>query len=132
MILLDTCAIVWSAQGALPARVRSRLNVCARAGELFWSPISAWEIATLARKGRLRIDEPLEAFLDRVERRGARIAALTPHVARVAGSFGDAFGGDPVDRLIAATAVTMGLRILTRDRRLLKLDGTLGLRVSPC
>ncbi|HKU81292.1 MAG TPA: hypothetical protein VJP76_03905, partial [Candidatus Tumulicola sp.] len=92
MILLDTCAIVWSAQNALPSRVRARVNAAAREGELFWSPISAWEIATLARKGRLRLDEPVEAFLDRMGRHGARIAAITLHVAQVAGSFGDTFG----------------------------------------
>lgn len=132
MILLDTCAIVWSAQNALPAHVRKRLNLCAHTGELFWSPISAWEIATLVRKGRLRIDEPLEAFLDCMERRGARIAALTPQIAQIAGSFGETFGGDPADRIIAATALAMGLCVLTRDRRLLGLNRTLGLRVVSC
>ncbi|MGH7707705.1 MAG: type II toxin-antitoxin system VapC family toxin [Vulcanimicrobiaceae bacterium] len=132
MILLDTCAILWSAQDVLTAVSRRRLNTAARAGNLFWSPISAWEIATLVRKGRLKIDEPMDGVIDRMERRGARVAAVTPHVAQLAGSFGEAFGGDPADRIIVATAVAMGLQLITRDRRLLKLDGTLGLRVAAC
>ena len=39
-------------------------------------------------------------------------------IAELAGSFDEAFPGDPADRIIAATAIVLGLKLVTADARL--------------
>jgi PIN domain nuclease of toxin-antitoxin system len=43
---------------------------------------------------------------------------LTPAIAATAVSLPTSFPGDPADRLIYATAVEHGCRLVTKDRRL--------------
>jgi PIN domain nuclease of toxin-antitoxin system len=47
-----------------------------------------------------------------------RFEPVSAEIAEVAGSFDDAFPGDPADRIIAATAVTLGVKLVTADTRL--------------
>jgi len=131
MILLDTCAILWSSSGELTPAGSRALRSAARKGELFVSPISFLEIATLARRGRIVLDIPLDQYVDHIESSEARIAALTPSIARAAGSLGGRFPGDPADRILVATALALNLKLMTRDRALLSL-GQAGLNFVPC
>jgi len=132
MILLDTCAILFGSAGTLSTSSEHAARIAAGRGQLFISPISHWEIATLARKERLVLEVPLEEFFERIETGGAQIVALTPNIARAAGSYDDRLRGDPADRILIATALAMNLKLMTRDHALLSLDRTLGLRVIPC
>ena len=51
-LLLDTCAFIWLANGdQLTARARQAIAT----GQLSVSPITAWEIGGLLRKGRLAL-----------------------------------------------------------------------------
>ena len=52
--LLDTCAVIWIAEGARLLEPAASELPKTRNGELFVSPMSAWEIATLAAKGKSR------------------------------------------------------------------------------
>jgi PIN domain nuclease of toxin-antitoxin system len=47
-----------------------------------------------------------------------RTVGTTPAVAATAASLPASFPGDPADRLIFATAVEQGWRLVTKDRRL--------------
>ncbi|MGH3065706.1 MAG: PIN domain-containing protein, partial [Gaiellaceae bacterium] len=47
---------------------------------------------------------------------------LTDRVAADAGVLGPEFPGDPVDRIIYATTVVHGTRLVTRDSKLRRLD----------
>ena len=47
-----------------------------------------------------------------------RTVGITPAVAATAVSLPSSFPGDPADRLIYATAVEHGWRLVTKDRRL--------------
>src|SRR5437764_15239694 len=52
-LLLDTCAASWWTAGvALRSRVRARIERAIVSNKLYVSPISAWEMANLARRGR--------------------------------------------------------------------------------
>jgi predicted nucleic acid-binding protein len=44
-----------------------------------------------------------------------RIEPLTDDIAESAGQFGNAFRGDPADRMIAATALVRGVPLVTQD-----------------
>jgi PIN domain nuclease of toxin-antitoxin system len=52
-------------------------------------------------------------------RPGVRVAAVTPEVAARASFLPGDLHNDPADRILVATAVEQGLRLVTRDRRLL-------------
>ncbi len=45
---------------------------------------------------------------------------MSAEIAEVAGSFTEAVPGDPADRIIAATAITLDLKLVTADERLLR------------
>ena len=47
------------------------------------------------------------------------MAPLSPEIAVRASFLPGQIHEDPVDRLLVATAVVMGLRLMTRDRRIL-------------
>ena len=88
---------------------------------MYISAISAWEIATLLRKERMRIAMSVEAFITRLFTiPGAREVAVTYEIARMAGQLSSELHGDPADRIIIATAVVLGFPLVTRDRNILE------------
>lgn len=62
-ILLDTHAALWFAGGNLSPRVARTIELAAAHDELLLSPISAWEIGLLVKKGRVVLDAPLRDFV---------------------------------------------------------------------
>lgn len=121
MILLDTCALIWDAldPGRLshPAKAAIERNE----DELVICDISLWEIAMLIAKGRLLVDATAAGFLDLVLRaRNLRVQAITPEIAQLSATLDASLGGDPADRLIAATALTLNAPLVTADSRLLR------------
>lgn len=117
MIVLDTHALVWWVNGkpALSARARRAL----RGATLAASAISALEIATAVRRGRLELGLPLEQwFADLALLPELKLEPVTAEIARVAGSFDESVPGDPADRIIAATAIALGAKLVTADKRL--------------
>ena len=121
MILLDTCTLLWTINSdpILPA-ARKEISRAASAGGLYVSPISAWEIGLLVRRGRLELQVAAESYIDRVFRLpGVRVATLTPGIAVRSSYLPGELHEDPADRLLVATAIVMGLKLITRDRRLL-------------
>lgn len=116
--LLDTHVVLWwQADGKRLSR-RAR-RVIDNAEELLISPLTCWEIATLARLGRIKLDrDPVSwsrALLG-VDR--ASTAVLTPEAGTWAGELGDAFPGDPIDRLLYATARDYRVPLISKDQRL--------------
>jgi PIN domain nuclease of toxin-antitoxin system len=54
-----------------------------------------------------------------VDRSGVIVKEITPSVAALATHFPDDFPADPADRLIAATARSEGVALVSRDARIL-------------
>ncbi len=52
-----------------------------------------------------------------------RIAPVTADIAQLAGGFGDEVPGDPADRVIAATALSLAATLMTGDSRLRAFQG---------
>jgi len=119
-ILLDTHVWIWSLldPGRLGARAAGLLED--RGNELWLSPISVWECLVLAGKGRLALErEPGEWVEEALRCAPMKEAPLTHEIALESRRI-DLPHQDPADRLLAATARVMGLRLLTADERLLK------------
>lgn len=121
MILLDTHALVWWVSGSKPlsARAKREIRSAQSEGPLNASAISLLEIATAVRRGRLALGSPLDRWCEDLARLPElRIQPVTAEIARVAGSFDASAPGDPADRIIAATALALGARLVTADVRL--------------
>ena len=122
MIVLDTHVLVWWVDGERKKLSRSAVQALlqhARRNELLVSSVSFFEITTLERRGRLRFNMPAAAWLASVRRLPEyRLEPLTDDIAERAGQFGDAFPGDPADRMIAATALVRNAPLVTHDDRL--------------
>lgn len=106
-----------------PASLSSRAFEAIAHGEntVFVSPVSAIEIATKSRKGRLEFDTPLaHDFVAQIACDGFTELAVSSEHAQLAGGF-DNPHKDPWDRLLAAQAQLDGLTLVTNDKALLSL-----------
>jgi PIN domain nuclease of toxin-antitoxin system len=121
LILLDTHALVWWATGAPELSAKARRAIQAEAGQrgVSASAISLFEIATAARRDRLRFSRSAEQWLaDLVLLPELTIEPVNATIAQLAGSFDDNMPGDPADRMIVATAMQLQARLVTADDRL--------------
>lgn len=120
-MLLDTHVFVWLATDdrRLGARVRRRL---ARQ-DLALSAASVFEVAQLVRLGRLSMQLPPGDWIDEAVRAfSLDVLPITGQTALQASSFVQALR-DPMDCLIAATAVEHRLELVSADERLQSLPG---------
>ncbi|PYU24142.1 MAG: hypothetical protein DMG32_14670 [Acidobacteria bacterium] len=118
VILVDTHVVVWLAfdQDQISRKARTAIDDARRnADGLAISDITLMELATLASKGRVRLDISLESFLQEVETRFVVLPITGRACARAIG-LPASYPRDPADRIIGATALVEGLSLLTADR----------------
>ena len=112
-VLLDTHVLQWWT--AEPRRVSKRAaKAIAAADEVAVCAISWFELAWLAEHGRISVGVPVRSWLDQLSAT-VRTAGITPAIAHTAASLPVSFPGDPADRLIYATAIERGWRLVTKD-----------------
>lgn len=88
-------------------------------GPVFASTISVLEIAAAVSRGRLKLALPLAEWLRDLRRLPElRLEPVTAEIAELAGAFDQSLHGDPADRIIVATARTLGARLVSADARL--------------
>jgi len=122
LILLDTHVWLWWVAGIPELSSRARAEVD-RADRIGVCSISCWELAMLVRLGRVELDREVRSWIglaladDRIEP-----IALDPEIATAAGSLNADLPGDPVDRIVYATARALGAPLVTKDRRLRAYD----------
>jgi PIN domain nuclease of toxin-antitoxin system len=128
VIVLDTHVWLWwlSAPERLSDAATEAID---KASNIGVSTLSAWEIAMLVTRGRITLDREVSTWVGQ-GLADARVEPLAPgaQVAVAAGLLDAAnFPGDPVDRLIYATARSIGATLITRDRAIRRFDpqGTL-------
>ena len=115
-ILVDTHVLQW--WSAEPGRLSGTASTALDdADELAVAAITWFELAWLARHGRISVSLPIGTWLGALAR-SVRTAALTPAVAATAVALPRTFPGDPADRLIYATAIEHGWQLVTKDTRL--------------
>lgn len=115
-VLVDTHAIYWwSAESRRLSDAASR--AIEQADELAVAAITWYELCWLAEHERIQVTIPVRSWLQQLAEQ-VRTVGITPAVAATAVSLPSSFPGDPADRLIYATAVEHGWRLVTKDRRL--------------
>lgn len=105
----------WAAE---PARVSAAASKALReADELAVADISWFELAWLASHERIVLTISVNSWLLQLASR-VRTIPISPAIAATAAALPSSFPGDPADRLIYATAIENGWRLITKDRRL--------------
>jgi PIN domain nuclease of toxin-antitoxin system len=124
LILLDTHVLVWwlSESPELSIAAKRAIRRYSGPGEIAVSAISVLEIATAARRGRLQFTVPVEQWLSDMRCiPQLRLEPVSADIAALAGSLADPMHGDPADRVIIATAIVLGVSLVTADERLRSL-----------
>ncbi len=130
-VLLDTHVWIWIMDGMLgelhPAAVQAVQEAGSR-GAVLVSTISAWEVAMLQAKGRLRLSMEVREWVRRgYAAPGLRLTEFSVDIAVDSARLNEVHG-DPADRILIATARRTGASLVTRDRRILEhgREGLLG------
>ena len=122
MILLDTHVWIWwiSNMEKLSAKALTAINSARADNAIIISSISTWEIALLVEKGRLELSIDVRDWVRKTEGLPfVHFAAVDNTIALRSVSLPGEFHADPADRIITATALTMGIPLVTRDEKIL-------------
>lgn len=113
-VLLDTHVVHW--WSAEPERVsKQACNALEGADEHVVAAISWYELAWLAKHERIAVSIPIRSWLQGLAAQ-LRTIGVTPTIADTAAALPSSFPGDPADRMIYATAVEHGLKLVTKDQ----------------
>ena len=116
MILLDTHVLLWLTEDSKKLGAKARGRIEADAGDVHLSAMSFWEIAMLVDKQRIVLSMPLAQWSERLLGLGKfRVVSVDAAIARDAGALPGDIHGDPSDRMIIATARSLGCPVLTVD-----------------
>jgi len=123
-ILLDTHALYWLVrdEAELLDAALVAISESQKAGTLFVSPVTAWELSVATKKGRaasrpdLGEDPPDRWFRDAIRATSARIVPIRQRIAwEAAKVVSDTGLKDPGDCFLIATARVRRMPIVTRD-----------------
>lgn len=118
-VVLDSHTVYWA--DSEPARLSKGASQAIGDSEELWVAAHSWyELLWLVEHERIAIRLPLRSWLDGVAEE-VRTANCTPAIAATAVELPSAFPTDPADRLICATAIELGLPLVTKDKSLRKL-----------
>jgi PIN domain nuclease of toxin-antitoxin system len=121
-LLLDTHVALWldSGNDRLLASTRALIDGCwQNGGTIFLSAVTAWEIALLVDTGRIDLDIPVEAWIERfLDRPGIEGVPIGYRAASRSYQLYQLEHRDPADRLLIATAIELGCPLVTYDERI--------------
>jgi PIN domain nuclease of toxin-antitoxin system len=119
--LLDTHVWLWwvSEDRRLSRRAHAAIARSQRAGDVWVSFISIWEVAKKIEKKQMVLDRPLDLWLDSATTiTGLHLAELTRPILVESCQLPQPFHGDPADQIIVATARHENAVLVTRDGRM--------------
>ena len=121
MIVLDTHALVWwvdnPAQLSKPAS--AAIEQAMGTKSLYVSCFSAWEIAMLVERGRLQLGLDVRDWIARCEALPfLSFVPVSNAIAVESARLPEFPHADPADRIIVATAMSLGARLVTKDEKI--------------
>ncbi|PYT96878.1 MAG: PIN domain nuclease [Acidobacteria bacterium] len=129
-LLLDTHVALWLDGGDERLRASTRLLIDScwqNDGAIFLSAVTAWEIALLVDTGRIDLDIPVEAWINRfLERPGIEAVPLGHQAASRSYRLHHLEHRDPADRLLIATAIELACPFVTYDERIARFGARHG------
>lgn len=121
-LVIDTHVWLWleSDPDRLSEPARSRIEQAARVGKLWVSVMSVWEIGMLVAKDRIRLSMPVDEWVRQASATpGMQMLGVVPEIALESTRLPDEPHGDPVDRLLMASARVHNLTLITADEKIL-------------
>jgi PIN domain nuclease of toxin-antitoxin system len=122
MIVLDTHAWIWfiSNPDLLSKRAKKAVNAAVKDKSLLISSISAWEIALLVAKKRIELTLDVTDWIAKSESLPfIQFLPVTNSIAVKSVNLPLPLHPDPADRIIIATALSVGAPLVTKDKKLL-------------
>ena len=117
-LLLDTHIWLWSIADPSHLTQRIKRELEDTENEIWLSPISTWEIALLARKGRITLNDEPEAWIRKALGMVSFKEAVLNHEVALQSTYVDLPHSDPADRFLAASAMIYDLTLVTADKHL--------------
>ena len=121
MIVLDTHAWIWwlSKPEEISQSAREEIDRAMEKEEILISSISSWEVALLVRKGKLELSIPVEDWVARSEALPfIQFVPIDNRIALRSNHLPGEIHEDPADRIIIATALTLGAPLVSKDSRI--------------
>jgi PIN domain nuclease of toxin-antitoxin system len=120
VIVLDTHVWLWWT--AAPQKLsRAATRAIERADRIGVSTMSVFELVELVERRRIKLDSPAGAWVrDALARERVEPVPVTPDIAVEAARL--RFVGDPVDRIVYASARVQEAQLVTRDQRMREFD----------
>ena len=121
MIVLDTHTLLWwvNDPSTLSIPAKKAIDAAVESMSVHVSSISAWEIALLVERGRLRLALDVRDWICRCEALPfLTLVPLDNAIAVESVRLPDFPHADPADRIIAATALSLGAVLVTKDDKL--------------
>ena len=122
MIVLDTHTWIWfiSNPEYLSSRAEKAVNAAVKDKSILISSISAWEIALLVQKKRLKLTLEVTDWIAKSESLPfIQFVPVTNSIAVKSVNLPIPLHPDPADRIIIATALSVGAPLVTKDKKLL-------------
>jgi len=122
MIVLDTHAWVWflSNPELLSKKAKRYVDVAVEEKAIMISSISAWEVALLVARKRLILTLELSNWIAKSEMLPfLKFIPVDNSVAIKSVNLPQPLHRDPADRIIIATAISLGAPIVTKDEKIL-------------
>ena len=125
-LLLDTHTVLWLTEQVpkLGRTARQSCDAALAAGELAIPTIVVFELGWALSRGRIEGPANLRDWRSRLQSLGVREIGLSAEIAMSAVELED-MHGDPIDRIIVATALALDAVMLTADRPILEWPGGL-------
>ncbi len=121
MIVLDTHAWIWwvSSPEYLSETAKQIIDEAATGKNIFISCISAWEIAILVSRGRLKLTmNPADWIAASEALPFFDFVPVSNSIALKSVQLPGILHNDPADRIIIATAVSLGAVLVTKDEKI--------------
>jgi len=123
LLLLDTHIWIWAVNKELSKLSNLAIDIINEADRnktLAVSAISVWEVGMLDAKGRIVCTpDCLTWITEALSFPRLTLIPLTPRIAVLSSHLPGEIHGDPADRIIAATCLELGARLLTKDQKLI-------------
>jgi PIN domain nuclease of toxin-antitoxin system len=118
LVVLDTHAWIWwvTQSKKLSRRAKRAIESARQVG---LPAACCWEMAMLVAAGRLKLDREVRQWVrDAMDVPRLLWLELSPDIAVSAGSVAASFHGDPIDRMVVATALELRAPLISADDKL--------------
>jgi len=122
VIVLDTHVLLWFIHDPkkIPTKTLLLIQKAQKNNEIYVSSISLWEIAMLEKKDRLKLNVHIETWIQKVEDLPfITFVSVDNKIAISSVSLNENLHTDSADRIIIATALELGAKLITADKKIL-------------